>query len=51
LNQGGRDIPDDVICCANCRYLRAQRCSCGGAPLYGFKVTPTGTCPLFEVIL
>jgi Cft2 family RNA processing exonuclease len=51
LNQGERDIPDDVICCANCRYLRAQRCSYGESPLYGFKVTPTGTCPLFEVIL
>ncbi|NJP12466.1 MAG: MBL fold metallo-hydrolase, partial [Leptolyngbyaceae cyanobacterium RU_5_1] len=35
-------------CCANCRYYRGQRCWNPASPLYEFKVTPDGFCPVFE---
>ncbi len=35
-------------CCANCRYFRGQRCWNPNSPLYEFKVTPDGFCPVFE---
>ena len=37
-------------CCANCRYYRGQRCWNSGSPLYEFKVTPEGFCPVFEPV-
>jgi Cft2 family RNA processing exonuclease len=39
---------EDVDCCASCRYWRSQRCWNQASPLYGFKVTPEGYCPVFE---
>jgi Cft2 family RNA processing exonuclease len=38
----------DVDCCSTCRYYRSQRCWNQASPLYGFKVTPEGYCPVFE---
>lgn len=35
-------------CCANCRHYRGQRCWNPTSPLYEFKVTPDGFCPVFE---
>ncbi len=40
----------DVDCCNNCFYYRSQRCTNQSSPLYGFKVTPKGSCPVFEPI-
>ncbi|MBF2019220.1 MAG: MBL fold metallo-hydrolase [Hydrococcus sp. C42_A2020_068] len=39
---------EDVDCCGTCRYWRSQRCWNQASPLYGFKVTPEGYCPVFE---
>jgi Cft2 family RNA processing exonuclease len=41
-------MPTDVDCCSTCRYYRSQRCWNQTSPLYGFKVTPEGYCPVFE---
>ncbi|MFO8040789.1 MAG: MBL fold metallo-hydrolase [Sodalinema sp.] len=41
-------IPPSLPCCANCAYYRAQQCFNENSPLYGFKVTADGTCPVFE---
>lgn len=38
----------DVDCCGVCRHQRGQRCWNQASPLYGFKVTPEGYCPVFE---
>lgn len=35
-------------CCANCRHYRGQRCWNPSSPLFEFKVTPDGFCPVFE---
>lgn len=35
-------------CCMNCRHFRGQRCWNPGSPLFNFKVTPDGYCPVFE---
>ena len=43
-------IPANIKCCANCRYQRGQRCWNSASPLYTFKVTPEGYCPVFETI-
>ncbi|NES67463.1 MAG: MBL fold metallo-hydrolase [Okeania sp. SIO2D1] len=37
-------------CCRNCCHQRGQRCWNGASPLYGFKVTPEGYCPVFEPV-
>jgi Cft2 family RNA processing exonuclease len=51
LNQVDRErIAADLACCANCRYLRSQRCAGEESPLYGFKVTLTGVCPVFTQV-
>lgn len=34
--------------CANCRHFRGQRCWNPNSPLYEFRVTPDGFCPVFE---
>ncbi|MDB9311523.1 MBL fold metallo-hydrolase [Spirulina sp. CS-785/01] len=38
----------ELECCGNCLYQRGDRCSNPASPLYGFKVTPEGYCPVFE---
>lgn len=49
LSQGGNTrIPADIECCGNCRHQRGQRCWNPDSPLYGFKVTPEGYCPVFQ---
>ena len=49
LAQGSdRPLPVDLACCANCRHQRGQRCWNQASPLFGFKVTPEGYCPVFE---
>lgn len=49
LNQSSNvKMPANVDCCANCRFQRGQRCWNPGSPLYTFKVTPEGYCPVFE---
>jgi Cft2 family RNA processing exonuclease len=41
-------MPTNIDCCSNCRHQRGQRCWNSASPLYGFKVTPEGYCPVFE---
>ncbi|MGH8000932.1 MAG: MBL fold metallo-hydrolase, partial [Brasilonema sp.] len=41
-------ILEDMDCCNTCRHYRSQRCRNPISPLYGFKVTPEGYCPVFE---
>ena len=41
-------IPMNIDCCGTCRHQRGQRCWNPGSPLYGFKVTSEGYCPVFE---
>ncbi len=49
LNQSsGRLILNGLECCSTCRFQRGQRCSNQASPLFGFKVTPEGYCPVFE---
>jgi Cft2 family RNA processing exonuclease len=38
----------DIDCCNTCLHFRGQRCWNEESPLYGFKVTPEGCCPVFE---
>ena len=38
----------DLDCCGTCRYYRNQHCWNRASPLYEFKVTPEGYCPVFE---
>ncbi len=37
-------------CCGNCRHYRGQRCRNEASPLFEFKVTPEGFCPVFESV-
>ncbi|ACK67206.1 beta-lactamase domain protein [Rippkaea orientalis PCC 8801] len=49
LAQSSQNRPiTDVDCCLTCRHYRGQRCWNSQSPLYGFKVTPEGYCPVFE---
>ena len=50
LLQAGNQLkmPTNIDCCSNCRHQRGQRCWNPTSPLYGFKVTPEGYCPVFE---
>jgi Cft2 family RNA processing exonuclease len=41
-------VQTDVECCENCVHCRSQRCWNQASPLFGFKVTPDGYCPVFE---
>ena len=53
LNQSSNariSIDIDIDCCAICRYQRGQRCWNQASPLYSFRVTPEGYCPVFEPI-
>ncbi len=38
----------EVDCCGNCKHQRGQRCWNPASPLYNFKVTLEGYCPVFE---
>jgi Cft2 family RNA processing exonuclease len=40
-----------VECCKNCFYYQSQSCTNPSSPLYGFKVTPKGSCPVFEPVV
>lgn len=40
----------DRACCANCHYYRHQRCWQPKSALYGFKVSPQGTCPVYAAM-
>lgn len=46
-----RYILSDVECCGTCRHQRGQRCWNAASPLYNFKVTLEGYCPVYERIL
>jgi Cft2 family RNA processing exonuclease len=46
--RGDLSILTTTPCCGNCRYNRGQRCWNPNSPLYNFKVTPDGYCPVFE---
>ncbi|AFZ30868.1 beta-lactamase domain-containing protein [Gloeocapsa sp. PCC 7428] len=49
LNQtSDRLIANEVSCCATCKFQRGQRCWNQASPLFGFKVTPEGYCPVYE---
>ncbi|NEO26950.1 MAG: MBL fold metallo-hydrolase [Kamptonema sp. SIO4C4] len=49
LNQSNAaKLQAELECCGNCRHKRGDRCSNPASPLYGFKVTPEGYCPVFE---
>jgi Cft2 family RNA processing exonuclease len=49
LSQVGElDVPVGVECCETCLHYRGQRCWNQASPLFGFKVTPEGYCPVFE---
>jgi Cft2 family RNA processing exonuclease len=49
LNQGGESpSPVTVEACETCLHYRGQRCWNQASPLFGFKVTPEGYCPVFE---
>jgi Cft2 family RNA processing exonuclease len=39
---------DDLDCCSGCAHYRNQKCWNQFSPLYSFKVTPDGYCPVFE---
>lgn len=38
----------NLNCCGICKFYRGQRCWNQASPLFGFKVTPDGYCPVFE---
>jgi Cft2 family RNA processing exonuclease len=50
LNTSDRDLLawTNLNCCGTCRFHRGQRCWNQASPLFGFKVTPEGYCPVFE---
>ncbi|NJR50679.1 MAG: MBL fold metallo-hydrolase [Leptolyngbyaceae cyanobacterium CSU_1_3] len=55
LTQGGDRLSawsDGMLkdCCLNCRHFRGQRCWNPKSPLFNFKVTPDGYCPVFEAV-
>ncbi len=48
LNQSSQSrTVSDLDCCLTCLHYRGQRCWNSQSPLYGFKVTPEGYCPVF----
>jgi len=42
---------EDFDCCRNCYHYRGQKCWNSKSPLYDFKVTPEGCCPVFEPLV
>ena len=56
LNPGNDRLPiwaDGTLkdCCSNCRHCRGQRCWNPSSPLFNFKVTLDGYCPVFEPLM
>ncbi len=47
--QQGLNLDPLAHCCGNCRYQRGSRCHNPQSPLSGFRVTPDGFCPVFEL--
>jgi Cft2 family RNA processing exonuclease len=47
-SQSDRAVVTNKDCCFSCRHYRGQRCWNPGSPLFNFKVTPEGYCPVFE---
>ncbi|HIK18461.1 MAG TPA: MBL fold metallo-hydrolase [Leptolyngbyaceae cyanobacterium M33_DOE_097] len=43
--------PTTRSCCATCRHFRGQRCWNARSPLFELKVTPEGSCPVYEAAL
>jgi Cft2 family RNA processing exonuclease len=50
LSQSNTRVPVDTECCGNCVHMRGNRCWNPASPLYEFKVTLEGYCPVFEAI-
>ncbi|WP_051482585.1 MBL fold metallo-hydrolase [Synechocystis sp. PCC 7509] len=50
LNTTNNDIfaCPNLNCCGTCKFHWGQRCWNQASPLFGFKVTPEGYCPVFE---
>jgi Cft2 family RNA processing exonuclease len=48
LTQWRNVSPHPWNCCASCRYYRNQRCWNQRSPLFEMKVTPEGSCPVYE---
>lgn len=48
LTKSDARVPPDLACCGNCVHYRGQRCHNPISPLFDFKVTPDGYCPVFE---
>ena len=42
------EIAPEIDCCEHCVHYRGQSCWNQASPLFGFKVTPEGYCPVFE---
>jgi hypothetical protein len=38
----------EAECCQNCIHCRGQRCRNPLSPLFGFRVSLSGSCPAFE---
>ncbi|MGF1514116.1 MAG: MBL fold metallo-hydrolase [Elainellaceae cyanobacterium] len=37
-----------IVCCDTCAYYRGQRCCNQKSALFGFHVTPEGSCPVYQ---
>lgn len=48
LSSTSESISLDINCCGTCLHYRGQRCWNQASPLFGFKVSPDGYCPVFE---
>ncbi|MBE9078697.1 MBL fold metallo-hydrolase [Romeria aff. gracilis LEGE 07310] len=48
LQSSARQATSVAHTCYYCRHLRGQRCRNSASPLFGLKVTPEGSCPVFE---
>ncbi len=52
LNQNVSDrLWQDVDCCGTCRHQRGGRCWNPASPLFNFKVTLEGYCPVYERLI
>lgn len=48
MHQNSDRIDWSIDCCGTCRHQRGQRCWNPSSPLYNFRVTLEGYCPVFE---
>lgn len=52
INQNVSDrLWQDVDCCGTCRFQRGGRCWNPASPLFNFKVTLEGYCPVYERLI